>query len=71
MIDRDHPPSDEAYGWRMPFHWEEWADLAEQLPLDQLGEKIAVFEADLSRVEYGSTGAYYEWSDGEIVAYLR
>ena len=23
-------PSHEAYGWRKPFHWEEWVDLAEQ-----------------------------------------
>jgi hypothetical protein len=70
LIDRDHPPRHGTYGWE-PAHWEYWADLAERQPLDQLEKAIARFDADLSRIEYGSTGAFYEWSDEEILAYLR
>jgi hypothetical protein len=70
LIDRDHPPRDDTYGWE-PAHWEYWADLAERQPLDRLERAIAVFEADLKRIEYGSTGAFHEWSDEKILAYLR
>lgn len=70
MMDREHPPRHDTYGWE-PADWEYWADLAERRPVDQLKDAIAVFEADLSRIEYGSTGAFYEWSDEEILAYLR
>ena len=73
LVDRVHPPSDDTYGWgrASPLLGRIGVDLAEQVSLDQLEKTIARFEADLSRIEYGTTGAFYEWSDEQILAYLR